>query len=1346
MNNLLLKGNFRQILLLIVSFIALGLAAQPTFRRGSLYMVSPQGQPTKNITLAPKAWSISLQPNFSDDSNLWTITSLSGSFRIINPFTNRALNATSDNQIASAENNGSDESQLWKIEPNGKSFLFIPSNRPELVAVCQSDGSIVLKDKKTWSHKLEAQFAIKESEVKGFDENITYQIVTAGKQKGLVLGSGNNAGNNAVIVPEKADKENLGQYWNIKMIDVNQRAVIGAFNSLNFYDGGNNKSINYLVQWAAQPGKWDNTRFVFKPVKGKKGIFQIASASPAKHNQVYALVNGKLERVSQSKAGDNSWFTFREVMKPKVSSNYWEDESRFAENKEKAIATYQPYRTEAEMLADTAYYRQPWKVTKSTVFMTLNGDWNFNLVSQPSERPLNFYKDDFDYSAWNTIPVPSNWEMQGYDHPIYANVEFPHADMPPFIRARAGFNDGGKNYGINPVGSYIRTFSLPNNWHTGRTILHFGGIYSAAFVYLNGKYVGYTQGANNVSEFDITPYLNTSGKNRIAVQVFRWSDGSYLECQDMFRMSGIFRDVTLYNIPRIAIRDHYITSTLDPASNYRNGKMNVQLEIDNRDQLSATKAYKVDLRTVEGRILGRAEQTVVINPTDTLVTLNFAIDVNDIDPWTAETPNLYKVHIVQRDVTAGEDMAFSTYYGFRDLQIRGNMMYINGKRLFLKGTNRHDTNPLRGRAVTTEDMLRDVLLMKQNNINNIRTSHYPNAARMYAMFDYYGLYTVDEADLEDHANQSISDMESWIPAFVDRVDRLVKRDRNHPSVVIWSLGNESGNGKNFAFCYDHVNAIDSRPIHYEGTRGGKDYGGGASSDFYSKMYPGMSWMYEYAAGFDKPLYVCEFAHAMGNAIGNLPEYMEAMEKNPSCIGGAIWDWVDQAIYDPNEIMNGTWQGRIRTGYDFPGPHQGNFCSNGILPPSRNESSKLAEVKGAYRYIKAKLLNVDTKKNAITVRIRNGYTFLPLNKFNLSVETLEAGYVVGTAKQLLPNVMSGDSIDITIALPKIKLLKDIKKNIEAIVNLKFTLADNTTWAKAGHLVSQAQFVLTNRTSLPTLAAPKTAFESVEDDARLHISGNGVEAKFDKTNGALVMLSLSGVEVVKGDSAGFVFDNHRWIENDRFENTSNGLNDEASVVTWNVDSKGLLTVTTSREGSLADQTIVYTFGKEGAMDVQVKLTPHTANLRRAGVSARLSNDFVTAEYYGLGPWENHNDRKAGVYLGRYTTTIDGFNEEYVKPQSMGRRGGMREVVFRRADGRMLSIQTSDPMAFSALHYTDTDLMKAGHLWQIEPRPFVFLHLDAEDRGVGNGSCGYDVGTLKQYCIPEKPIVYTFRLAAE
>lgn len=343
-------------------------------------------------------------------------------------------------------------------------------------------------------------------------------------------------------------------------------------------------------------------------------------------------------------------------------------------------------------------------------------------------------------------------------------------------------------------------------------------------------------------------------------------------------------------------------------------------------------------------------------------------------------------------------------------------------------------------------------------------------------------------------------------------------------------------------------------------------------------------------------------------------------------------------------------------------------------------------------------------------------------------------------------MSGDSIDITIALPKIKLLKDIKKNIEAIVNLKFTLADNTTWAKAGHLVSQAQFVLTNRTSLPTLAAPKTAFESVEDEARLHISGNGVEAKFDKTNGALVMLSLSGVEVIKGDSAGFVFDNHRWIENDRFENTSNGLNDEASVVTWNVDSKGLLTVTTSREGSLADQTIVYTFGKEGTMDVQVKLTPHTADLRRAGVSARLSNDFVTAEYYGLGPWENHNDRKAGVYLGRYTTTIDGFNEEYVKPQSMGRRGGMREVVFRRADGRMLSIQTSDPMAFSALHYTDTDLMKAGHLWQIEPRPFVFLHLDAEDRGVGNGSCGYDVGTLKQYCIPEKPIVYTFRLAAE
>ena len=1336
-----MKGIFRYLLSLAVLMASMAAYAQTEFRRGGLYVISPQGQTDKNVVLTGQG--VALASPDASGANLWTITGLSGSFRFINPFTNLALNATSDDRMASAENNGSDESQLWRMEQVGKAYILIPGNRTEVVAVRRADGSIGLADKKTWRTRPEALFVISESAIRGFDDNATYRIVAAaGASKGFVLGNADNAANNAAIIAEKPSDTNLGQYWNIKMLNPTERVVGGAFYNQNFDDGGDNAQIKHLLQWPAAAGKWANAKFVFVPVKGKPGIYQITSAAEAKKNEAYAVSGNRVVRVPLATAGEASWFSFEEVEKPKSASNYWEDETRFEENKEPGIATYQPYRTEAEMLADTAFYRFPWNTTKSATFMTLNGTWKFNLVSEPSLRPTDFYKDGFNYSGWDNLPVPSNWEMHGYDRPIYANVEYPHANTPPFIRARPGFNDEGKNYGINPVGSYIRTFSVPSDWQGGRTILHFGGIYSAAFVYLNGQYVGYTQGANNVAEFDITPYLKTTGENRIAVQVFRWSDGSYLECQDMFRMSGIFRDVTLYNIPKVSVRDHYITSTVTPESGYRNGSMNVRLQVDNRDRATTSKEYTVQLRTTDGKVLGTAQKSISLKATDTIAEVNLQIAVNNVEPWTAETPNLYKVHIVQRDADGREDMAFSTYHGFREIKLEGSLMYINGKRLFLKGVNRHDSDPLRGRAVTNETMLRDVIMMKRNNVNNIRTAHYPNAARMYAMFDYYGLYVVDEADLEDHANQSISEMPSWIPSFVDRVDRLVRRDRNHPSVVFWSLGNEAGNGSNFGPCYDRVRSLDPRPVHYEGTREGKSYGGNSYSDMYSKMYPGMRWLSDHATVFAKPLYVCEFAHAMGNAIGNLPEYMDAMENNTAGIGGAIWDWVDQAIYEPREIINGTYHGRIRSGYDFPGPHQGNFCSNGILPVSRNESPKLAEVKGAYRYLKVSLIAKDEAKNTITVRIRNGYNFAPLSKFRLRVDVLSDGRVSSSSYATLPEVRGGDSATVTIALPKANMRKAAKSGVETAVNLVFEQNTNETWADAGHIVSQEQFVLVERPAMSDIKAAKGEYTVSEHSGVLVVSGNGVEATFDNKTSRLTSLSLNGTTILDGDSAGFAFDNHRWIENDKFTNTSDGL-DATGTITTEAPQKGKLVITTSRKGKLADQTIVYTFGEGGAVDVNVTLLPHTADLRRAGVSARLSGKFVNAEYYALGPWENYPDRQAGVYLGRYSSTIEGFNAEYVKPQTMAGRGKLRELTLSTAEGRKLTIETKGSVSFSALNYTDADLMNATHLWDIKPRNFVLLHLDSEDRGLGNASCGFDVGTLKQYCIPEQEVNYGFRL---
>ena len=538
--------------------------AQVNFAKDKLYNIAPAGQKGKVIGYkAGGGEALLVKQRAADQLQQWALSNLSGSFRILNPFENKAVNNKAGQAVGITENNGSDESQLWIVRENGKYVQIFPSNSPDLIMVCNKSGQLALVAK-----------------------------------DGL-----------------KDEKETL-----------------------------------FSIEVSPMP-----------------------------------MPEGMAEQVVQR------------------SRTYWEDETRFEENKEVGHATYLPYASEAEMTADAEYYRTPWVDSHSSRYLLLNGDWSFHFVPEPSQRPLNFYKEDFDVSGWETIPVPSNWEMQGYDRPIYANVEYPHANTPPYIDARKGFNDGGKNYGINPVGSYVRFFDLPKGWESRRTFIHFGGIYSAALVYLNGEYVGYTQGANNVAEFDLTPYLR-AGRNRLAVQVFRWSDGSYLECQDMFRMSGIFRDVCLYSTPKVSVRDHYITSRLDAQAGYKAGELSVALKLDNRDGLSGKKDIALRLLAPDSSLVAEKELTVSFTGKDREVEAKALFSsLKDLQLWTAETPNLYTLHVIQRE--GGKDeMAFSTKYGFRNIEIRGSLVYINGQRVFFKGTNRHDTHPLYGRAVPVESM------------------------------------------------------------------------------------------------------------------------------------------------------------------------------------------------------------------------------------------------------------------------------------------------------------------------------------------------------------------------------------------------------------------------------------------------------------------------------------------------------------------------------------------------------------------------------------------------------------------------------------------------------------------
>ena len=1009
---------------------------------------------------------------------------------------------------------------------------------------------------------------------------------------------------------------------------------------------------------------------------------------------------------------------------------YWEDETRFEEHKEAGHATYIPYSSRREMMSDP-YFQTPWTEPQSSLYMSLNGTWKFNFVESTEERPLTFQEDEFDASAWDNIQVPSNWEMQGYGMPLYCNVEYPHDNQPPFIRRREPYKD----YGVNPVGSYRRTFTLPENWDGKRIFVHFGGIYSAAFVWVNGEYVGYTQGANNDHEFDITK-ATRKGENNISVQVIRWSDGSYLECQDMFRMSGIYRDVYLFATPNVFIRDHYLTSSLE-APAYNRGTLSLEATLASRGTMDKKLEYtfRAELMNPAGKII--QDKSLKFNYKSNIsaefedAKANFKFDLEDIEPWTAETPNLYTVILSLYNKKGELTETMSTKYGFRHIEIKDRLVYINGQRIMFKGANRHDSHPMLGRAVDVESMLNDVVMYKQNNLNTIRTSHYPNQAKMYAMFDYYGLYVVDEADIECHANTGLSSVRSWAPAFADRARRMVLRDRNHPSVTFWSLGNESGDGDNFNETYAAVRELDSRIIHYEGQ------GSWNHTDLTSDMYPSLEVLRKHDKSEDqRPHFVCEYAHSMGNAIGNLTEYWDMMEESRRLIGGCIWDWTDQAIYSPKEIVTGKITTGLHTGYDFSGPHQGNFCCNGIVTADRRPTAKLAEVKRVYQYIK--LEDYDNTEQCL--KIRNRYAFLNLDEFNIEWEVLRNGVKCEEGQIADFALPAGESRRLYIPFSTA-----VGEDAEYLLNIRFVTKHDQSWAKAGHEVAARQFALSNQMPLPAKQIDKIEgrLTAKVKGQELTITGEGFSVAFDLESTEMTSLRYGTQEYIY-QQRGFAFDNHRFVENDTFKEVSSNL--QAGELEYNVTDEGrVVTVEAVRSAKdLCDYTMTYTIYADGVIDLETEFTPLSSELRRLGVSVALRGDLEQVAYYGRGPWENYVDRKTACDLGRYTTNVNLMGEHYVKPQTMGNREDVREVVL--SNGKEgLKLTAEGRLNFSALHFTDADLMGdlKGHEWELTPREEIILHLDWMQRGIGNGSCGPK--TLEQYAIPAQG-TYGYKIRLE
>src|SRR5574344_552110 len=695
------------------------------------------------------------------------------------------------------------------------------------------------------------------------------------------------------------------------------------------------------------------------------------------------------------------------------------------------------------MRADS-FYLKPWLRPTSSEVMSLNGNWKFKFVDRPELRPgaSDFYADNADVSSWAEIKVPSCWEMEGYDTPIYTNVEYPFYDNPPFIRMQSNYNG---QYGPNPVGSYRTTFTLPDNWKDKRTFIHFDGIYSCAFVWVNGKYVGYSQSANTDAEFDLTNYVR-SGQNNISVQVLSWCEGSYLEGQDMFHMSGIHRDVYLFATPKTFVRDHYITSTLLSTSKYKSGSMKVALQVDNRDKMAAGKTIQIELLDSAGQKVAAASQKVTFAAADTTKHVDIKIgNLSNLNLWSAETPYLYSVIVRQLDGSGKEEEVFSTKYGFRNIAIVNKLVYVNGQQVYFKGLTTQDTHPLYGRSIDVPTMLKDITMMKQANMNIIRTSHYPRQPKMYAMFDYYGLYIMDEADVECHKNwsdgASMTNDSTWIPQYVDRTVRMVLRDRNHPSVTFWSLGNESSNGICFTATCAATRALDPRIIHYEGATGSNN------TDLYSNMYPDLGTVSNRVAGNTggKPYFMCEYAHAMGQAVGNLQEYWDLIEGSKTGIGGCIWDWVDQSIYRPSDIKSGTLKRNgynyYMSGYDFPGPNQGNFVNNGIITADRAWTAKLTEVKHVYQYVKFISFNASTKR----LILKNKYDFTNLNNFYLTYSVLRNGNVVETGRADIPSTAPDASCQIAVPFST-----DFKADdSEYMINFGVNMRNATRWADADY---------------------------------------------------------------------------------------------------------------------------------------------------------------------------------------------------------------------------------------------------------------------------------------------------------
>lgn len=1034
-----------------------------------------------------------------------------------------------------------------------------------------------------------------------------------------------------------------------------------------------------------------------------------------------------------------------------VSSNLsaatpdWENPEVFAEGREPVRATAFPYPSKAEALRGD-YQSSPW-------FKSLNGEWRFNYAATPGERPEYFFREDYNTSKWKKIPVPSNWEMHGYGTPIYTNVVYPFPANPPYIP-----------HDDNPVGSYVKFFSVPDDWKGREVFLHFDGSTAGMYVWVNGHKVGYVQSAKNPAEFNITKYLKDKGKNKLACEVYRWTDGSYMEDQDFWRLSGIDRDVYLYSTAPLRIADFFAKAGLDKG--YRDGTLDVAVKIGGVGSTSGTK-LELGLYNADDK----AVMTSVKPVTGGNTTVDFKGTVSGVAKWSDDAPNLYTLllTLVGKDGKIIEST--SAKVGFRSVEIRNSQLLVNGKPVEIHGVNLHEHNHKTGHAIDRETMMQDIRTMKRHNINAVRTSHYPQPPLWYDLCDRYGIYLVDEANIETHgfgANYQKDNPvpghpgnePAWRAALLDRERSLVERDKNHPSVIIWSLGNESGNGENFHHAYDLVKKLDpTRPVHYEQAFEG------SNTDIVCPMYPSMESFREYASRNNpgRPYIMCEYAHAMGNSSGNFQEYFDVIRSSPHMQGGFIWDWVDQGLLAEDENGDAYWgYGGDFGAYNYT--HDENFCINGLVQPDRTPHPGLMEVKKVYQDIRFSSAN----PAAGVIDIENHFMTRDLADYDFRWELLDNGKKVSEGTLGNMSVPAGEKKTVKVPFPEVLEGSDGEYHLSIYA---FTRqADKDGIIPAGHEVAREQFVVyekerpaDNDALWATLeGASETASAPAVKESRESLevtTHNGARLLFNKGNGNIDSFTFGGKSLMNGTLAPSFW--RAPTDND----WGSGMHVKANAWRYAAENRKLTSFTHKEAGNKvivseryrlpdvsSDYTIDYTVYPDGRLGVEASIIPDNGadipEIMRFGMIAAMPKPMDYFSWYGRGPWENYSDRNTASFMGEWGADVSEIYYPYVRPQETGNHTDVRHASLTDATGSGVRIDAVKPLNITALDVHPSDLdpgMKKNQMHDSDVRHNIhnnYLYIDLVQRGLG-GDTSWGATPHEPYIVKAQPMSFSFIL---